>query len=107
MPGTSITEAISIFKTGQISFSASIDAYGFESSRFLGAVYSLHIEVRFSHPTSSRVVAVSFLDRMVEFRRCTEIFNFAHRMASNSNPSNSGAFGFPMYAVVLEYQTMT
>ena len=28
-------------------------------------------------------------------------------MASNWNPSNSGAFGFPMHAVVLEYPPMT
>ena len=34
-------------KTGPITISASTDAYGFEYSRFLGAVYSWHIEVRY------------------------------------------------------------
>ena len=43
IPGTSIIVSISTFKTGPISFSASIGAYGFETSPFLGAVYSLYI----------------------------------------------------------------
>ena len=61
-----MTVVIPIFKTGQISWFASNDVYGLESSRFLDAVYSLHIDVRF-----------------VNFCRCSGIFNFArhwHRL---------------------------
>ena len=56
MPGTSTIKAIPTFKIGSIFCLASIDANGLELFWFLGAVYSLHIDVRLPHPSSSRRV---------------------------------------------------
>ena len=54
---------------------------------------------------SSCDIEVSFLDRMVEFRRCTEIFNVAHERHRIEILQIPKQFGFPMHAVVSEKST--
>ena len=66
-----MTVAIPMFKTGPITCFASIDAYGLESSRFLGAVYSLHIDVHSPHPSVIKsvcdvvIVLLNWIERIL------------------------------------------
>ena len=74
MPRTSITVAIPIFKTG-LCINWCVRPWTLSvSGRCHWCAFSPSVIFK-----SSRDIMISSLDRMVEFRRCSEIFNFVHK----------------------------